>query len=158
MDLFCENDLFDDDVPAAPALGAESVTEPLTVPTAGVPLRRGGGSAMRLFAYVLAVLAAVLVGGYVIRSVGGLPGHYAPPDAKRDHRHARPRRPHARRGTIHRRATGAHAPVPARPSQTVVEPPSNGAERPSRDESVGSERPNSVPSVGNTEQFAYLGR
>jgi hypothetical protein len=158
MDPFCEDEIFDDDVPVAPALGAESVTDPLTVPTDGVPLLRDGGRAMRLFAYVLAVLAAVLVCGYVIRPVGGLSGHYAPPDAKRDHRYARPSRPHARRGTIHRRATGAHAPVPAGPSQTVVEPPSNDAERPSRDEGVGTERPNSVPSVGNTEQFAYLGR
>lgn len=159
MDPFCESDLFDDDVPFAPSPEVERDTESLTLPTDGGSRRLDGRHATLLTAFGLAVLVALLVGGFVLRATGGTSAHHAGLIVKEHHHRARPPRAHARRrAVLHRQATEAQAPVIVGSPQTVVKPPSHEAERPTRDKGVGTGRPNSVPPVGNMEQFGYLGK
>lgn len=157
MDPFCESDLFDDDVPLAPPPGVEATTDPLTVPVDGVSLHLRGRRAMRFSAYVVAVLVVILAGEFVLRLTGQPSGHYAHHPSAQRHHHPRSKR--ARRRTLIRhRGAVASSPAAVDSPQTVVRPPSSGAERPTRDGSVGIVRPHSALPVGKTEQFAYLGR
>jgi hypothetical protein len=157
MDPFCEDDLFDEDVPFAPSPGVEQDTDQLTVPTDD-DSRRLNGRHLKWFAvFALAALVALLVSGYISHATGGLAGQH-PSLTTKKHRHParRVRASARRRVAAHHQAGEADAP-PVGPSRVIVTAPSSGAERPTRDENVGSGRPNSPSSVGKTEQFAYLG-
>jgi hypothetical protein len=158
MDQFCDSDLFDEDVSLPPSPEAEDDTDPLATSIDGDSRRLDGRRTTRLIAFVFAALVMLLIGGFALRVTGGPTGQHAGAIAERHHpKH--PARAHAHRPTaVHHPEQGAQAPAPLGPSRVIVDPPSRGAERPTRDESVGSGRPSSPSVVGKTEQFAYLGR